>query len=276
MTVRNLAETPFEVLISCFLKSFENYFVNMPSDIEYYRMRWSMANVDYKLSYGMFDGDELVGFILHAIDKLDGSLIAFNAATGVLPVYRGRKVVNLIYDHALLELKKYNIEYSVLEVITENLRAIHVYKSVGFEIQRTYKCFNGSIRNFEHKPNVQIIEVDLQVVDWTQLPNQQLYSWENQKRTIQNGASFKFCNVYHDQEWESFFIINPDNGYISQFDILNANEEAWDRLFYAISKTSSTIKINNVDTLLQDKINALIRNGLVNTIDQYEMKLKLT
>ena len=92
MTVRNLANISFDELLSCFLAAFENYYVQMPTDKSYYKERWRLAKVDYNYSYGMFDKNKLVGFIIHAIDKRNGTLIAFNTGTGVLPSYRGKRL----------------------------------------------------------------------------------------------------------------------------------------------------------------------------------------
>ena len=72
MEVRNLAEIAFEDLVICFLKAFKNYFVEMPTDLDYYRNRFTAARVRYDLSYGMFHEGELVGFIVHGIDRRNG------------------------------------------------------------------------------------------------------------------------------------------------------------------------------------------------------------
>ena len=89
MIVKNLEKIEFDIIVDCFLKSFENYYVKLPTDKNYYKNRWRLAKVDYALSYGMFDDEKLVGFIISAIDKRNGEKIAFNTGTGVLPEYRG-------------------------------------------------------------------------------------------------------------------------------------------------------------------------------------------
>ena len=82
MIVKKLENTTFDIIADCFLRSFENYYVKVPTDKNYYKERWKISKVDYALSYGMFDGDKLVGFIINAIDKRNGEKIAFN--TGIL------------------------------------------------------------------------------------------------------------------------------------------------------------------------------------------------
>ena len=105
MTVKHLGDTDFDTIMACFLSAFDNYFVKMPTDYNYYRKRWKASKVDFNLSYGMFDNDQLVGFIIHAIGRRHGEYIAFNSGTGVIPAYRGKKIVKTIYEFAIPELK---------------------------------------------------------------------------------------------------------------------------------------------------------------------------
>lgn len=55
MIVKPLDTISFETLMICFLEAFENYYVQMPTDHEYYKKRWKAAKVRLDLSYGMFD-----------------------------------------------------------------------------------------------------------------------------------------------------------------------------------------------------------------------------
>lgn len=273
MTVKNLSSISFDEILDSFLLAFENYFVKMPSNRNYYKERWKAAKVNFNLSYGMFHKEKLVGFIIHAIDKRNGVLTAFNTGTGVIPKYRGQKIVRSIYAYALNDLKKNEIRNSSLEVITKNEIAIRSYQSVGFEIYKTYKCFSGTIE-LENNNQFELIETDQEKIDWKHLPNQEFYSWDNQKESIINGK-YKFFQVLHNRIPESYFIINRESGYLAQFDLLNSEKNGWERLFTAIKQITDIIKINNVDVELEKKIHWLNKVGLENSVDQYEMKLKL-
>ena len=145
MIVKNLSQTSFDTVIDCFLKAFENYFVLLPKDPQYYKTRWEIAKVDFRFSYSMFDKNQLIGFIIHAVDNRQGQQIAFNTGTGVLVEYRGQKVIKKIYDHALPDLKQHGFTHSKLEVITINTIAIKAYEDIGFKICKHYKCFSGNI-----------------------------------------------------------------------------------------------------------------------------------
>ena len=273
MIIKHLGNTDFDTLLDCFLSAFENYFVKMPTDRNYYKERWIAAKVDYKLSYGMFDEGNLVGFIIHAVDNRDGRLTAYNTGTGVIAEYRGQKIVKSLYEYAIEDLKNNGIECCTLEVITENEIALKSYLSIGFEIQKTYKCYGGSI-HLDKYWDVTIREKAFEKVNWLQLPNQECYSWDNRKESIQN-LNYKFYEVSYEDEVESYFIVNTEKEYLAQFDLLQEREFAWERLFDGIKQLSKSIRTNNVDDRLMAKVDILNKIGLGNPADQYEMKLEL-
>ncbi len=272
MQVESLNKIEFEELLDCFLKAFEGYFVKMPTDPNYYRDRWRMAKVDYRLSYGMFDQGNLIGFIINAVDRRYGEMIAYNTGTGVLPEYRGRRMVKSIYEYALPDLKRNGITKCTLEVIVENIIAIKSYKSIGFEIGKTYQCFNGNLI-VEDDESVSIREVDFSQIDWEAIPNQDYYSWDNQVATIESG-NYKYYHVFYQGSVESFFAIDPESGYIPQFELFKEGHNGCSRFFTGIGRIYEKIKINNIDVKLKSKIEYLNSIGIINVVDQFEMEMK--
>jgi len=273
LIIKKLGNIKFETLIECFLKSFENYFVEMPTDINYYKQRWKIAKVDFNLSYGMFDDEKLIGFIINAVDERNGTKIAFNTGTGVLPEYRGKKIVKSIYDYAISDLKMNGITKCSLEVITENCKAIKYYQSIGFEICKTLECYSGNI-NLKISEKVELDKGSYDTFDWNNLPNQDLYSWDFHSRTIKSG-DYSYYQIIKDNLPESYFVINPKNGYLAQFEILEENKGNWNRLFNGIKNISETIKIINIDKRLSEKIEFINSIGLSKTVNQYEMEMEL-
>lgn len=274
MKVKNLSQTPFDEILACFLAAFENYYVKMPTDPDYYRERWKAAKVNWELSYGMFDNEKLVGFIIHGIDTRKGFLTAYNTGTGVLPDYRGRKVTKSIYDFALQDLRAKGIQKTTLEVITENEKAIRAYQGMGFEICATYHCFGGTIQ-VENREDFEVVERDVREVEGAGLPNQEYYSWDFMPETIREGK-YRFFQVVYNQQPESFFVLHPDSHIVAQFDLLQRHEQGWDRLFAAIKKQSPEVRIINVDERIGEKLEQIRKMGLSGTVDQYEMELNLS
>lgn len=273
MIVKKLENIKFDIIVDCFLKSFENYYVKVPTDKSYYKNRWKIAKVDYALSYGMFDGEKLVGFIINAIDNRKGEKIAFNTGTGVLPEYRGKRIVKTIYDFALPDLKINGVTKCSLEVIIENTKAIKSYQSIGFEICKTFNCFSGKI-SLNSYENIELNKVDFNIFDWKNLPNQNLYSWDFKSEVIKNG-DYEYYQIIKDDFIESYFVVNPKNEYLAQFEILKYSDRCFNRLFQGIRDVSSSIKIINIDTRLNEKIEFINSIELSNTINQYEMEMSI-
>ena len=273
MVVRHLGNTDFEIIMDCFLSAFENYFVKMPKDHNFYKERWTAAGVRFDLSYGMFDNEILVGFILHAIDERQGELTAYNSGTGVIPEYRGRRIVKSIYNFGIPDLVKNGITKCVLEVITENVKAIKSYEGIGFRIEKNYRCYSGSIQT-DNEAKFTLKDVSFHAVNWHKIPNQTFYSWDNQTRSLEKG-NYKYFEVHDDHTMASLFIINPESGYLAQFEVIEKKEASWKTLFSAIQSQRETVRINNIDHRLTAKIEAVESYGLKNTVDQYEMELKI-
>jgi hypothetical protein len=69
MTVKPLSSTPFGDIMKCFLTAFKDYYVVLPEATEYWRDRFVTARVDWDLSFGMFQEELMVGFVIHGIDE---------------------------------------------------------------------------------------------------------------------------------------------------------------------------------------------------------------
>ncbi len=273
MKVKSLSHISFDTLVDCFFVAFDDYYVPLPKDRNSYKQRWKAAGVDYDLSYGMFDGEELIAFMIHAVDTRFGVRTAFNTGTGVLPEYRGQRLVKAIYDYALPDLKKNGIQKSSLEVIQENERAIKAYKSVGFSICKEYLCYAGKIEA-DPAASITINKLSPELIDWDRMPHQDSYSWDFQKETLMAGQ-YDYHQVMYGDTVESFFMVNMSNNRLAQFDVLTEDKTAWDRLFGAISSITPEVKIINVHHILIDKIDAIKNAGLKTSINQYEMELGL-
>lgn len=221
----------------------------------------------------MFENTKLIGFIIHAVDKRESILTAFNTGTGVIPEFRGKRIVKEIYKYALKDLKKNGVIRSTLEVITKNAKAIRSYESVGFRIVKNYSCFSGEILNNKSNP-VKVTKINMDQLDWDALPNQSYYSWDFQKETIVEGDA-EVYQISTNDVIESYFFLNLKKQMLLQFDVMNESDKGWDNLFQEIRKISNSIRIINVDDRLKDKLYNIKKAGLKNTINQFEMKLEL-
>ncbi len=268
MQIKNLSQTNITQIVACFSEAFSEYAIKMPTDPDFWAPRWEAARVDYSLSFGVFDEEELVAFIIIGIDQHEGKRTAFNTGTGVIKAYRNQQLVDKMYEAATAHFKGKGINKWMLEVLCTNERAIRVYERIGFKITRTLKCFKGTLTI--SNPAIITKEINFEDRPITKNPNHHFYSWDNRNEAISIAVDYKTFLVYHKEgNYIGYFTIHPENGYLVQYE---ANEENLPSLLAGISSVNSTIKVNNVDSKRVLIIEQLLNAGLENTVDQFEME----
>jgi hypothetical protein len=271
MRLTTLDKLPFNEIVECFLISFENYFVPLPKDPSYYENRWRSARVDWTLSAGIIEDGKLVAFIINAVDEDNGMLTAFNMGTGVIPQFRGMKMIDQLYDFIIPIFLEAGIKKCKLEVIDENLKAIRVYERIGMRCTKYLKSYGFSLKSF--KPNHQMRRVSLEDVEI--YGNDMHYSWDNTNKTIETASEIYEAYVVLEQDSyteNGYFIINSEIGYVAQLDSFN---KSWDQLFACISTISQQIKIVNIDVARYQLISYLEEKNAANVINQFEMEMTL-
>lgn len=267
--IRDLSATLHHELVGCFIEAFEGYFVKMPADPDYYRRRWQEERVDLSVSYGAFNDGRLVGFMLHGVDLRSGKLAAHNAATGVLPGYRGKGLAGQMYQVALPEIRRRDIRKLTLEVICDNASAICAYEKAGFRIDRTLHCFLGQLPD-KGQQDLSLQAVPIDQVAW-ESRDQSLISWGNHSHCFSDDNAELF-HVFRGEKMAGWFVINKGRDRIYQFDVAGDDEAELEALFTGMARTAlGELKIINVDSTEKAKLAALRRSGIKNYIDQYEM-----
>jgi ribosomal protein S18 acetylase RimI-like enzyme len=271
MKIKTLEKTPIETIVHCLNEAFSEYFVKVPTDLHYWSRRFNNVKVAPKLSWGVFDNGQLVGFIINAINEEKGKRYAYNACTGVVEEHRGNRLVQKMYEAGIPELKANGIARCTLEVIEQNEKAVKAYKSVGFKIKKRLKCYNGSLTP---KGTSKIVETNIESVA-TQDADPH-YSLDNRLLPIQMaGNEYSTYKVWGEDTERpvGYFIMNPQNGYVAQ---LESPMDQWDALFDGIGQINKEIKINNVHEERTGLIKYIQQQkGMINPIDQFEMEMKL-
>ena len=272
MKIRNLVGISLAELIDCLLQAFSGYYVKMPSDLEYWGSRFKAARVDPQLSFGMFDEQQLVGFIINGIDQHNNQLTAFNTGTGVLPDYRGKSTVDHLYAHALPIFRNYGIQKCMLEVIRENDRAIKVYERIGFELKRNLYCFGGDLE--KNSEGVGLLKADFKEVMQRYPDKHHLYSWDFTWEAILRGGEAVATYVVQNEHGKEvgYFCFNERAKMLARIETANGT---YDDILNALSSITSSCKINNVDESRQDLMTHLKSHGLRNSVNQFEMEMLL-
>lgn len=249
LSIRSLSQTKLSQISACFNEAFENYFVPFRATTDYLRHRWQAGGVDYELSAGVFDEEKLVGFLMFGRGLSAAQPNAHNLATGVIPAYRGQRLVAAMYDFALPRLKAAGIVQSTLEVITENEKAISAYEKVGYKKVRRLHCFSGTISSGTPiKEGFAITRA--QHIDWSgmsQLPPHAAV-WEQRREALQARASdYEFRTLSEHGILKAYAIVNPATGHIPSYSAIVKGEALYGLpLFQAIGSTLEKVSVHNV------------------------------
>ena len=186
-----LNDIPFPEIAAAFNEAFADYHLQMGKNAELrLHSRCRKNAVDWECSVGAFADDRLVGFSLTGIDVWGADLAAFDAATGIIPEFRGQGLARAMLEHARPRLRKRNVRRFLLEVLQVNEPAIKAYRKAGFEITREFDCFELEIGRFRAPATAGPDRVEIRParredvlglasqIDWPP-------SWENSLASIQ-------------------------------------------------------------------------------------------
>jgi len=277
MQFKSLENTSIADLVHVFNEAFSDYIIPMHLTKEQLLNKIIAESIQRKLSFGAFDGDKLVGFILHGTEIQNGEKIAYNGGTGVIPERRGKNLTSQLYDHSLPILKKAGINKILLEVISDNHKAFNTYSKIGFKKNRTLNCYKGSIADFSTDSSVHVQHIyqpdwNLLKTFWNWAP-----SWQNSVTAINNSWSLlDTIGIFNDDKLVGYVVCNPKLNKILQFAIdKNFRKTGLGKQlfqYYALNKSKS-VSLNNIDSGDVETNSFLTSTGLKMYLQQEEMQL---
>jgi GNAT superfamily N-acetyltransferase len=184
--IRTLGDVSLTTLAAAVGQAFEDYIVKIDASPAALGARWYGARVDYALSFGAFENDQLVAFLLHGIDDSKNGKTAHNVVCGVVPTHRGKRLIEQIYEKALPVLRHSGVKTLTLEVITENEKAIKAYQNVGLRPAGMLRCFDGTLNVPDEKAFASFRVQKIQDYEWDLVKDlvSYTYSWDNQPDAV--------------------------------------------------------------------------------------------
>jgi ribosomal protein S18 acetylase RimI-like enzyme len=279
ITFRTLENVSIENITTVFNESFSDYLIPVSFTTAQLEDKLHNESIRLNLSAGAFLNNQLIGFIIHGCESINGSIILYNAGTGVIPRMRGKQITHSMYQFLFPILKQAQVSKIKLEVITGNSAAIHTYQKSGFQITRKLVCFKGSINNI--KPNSTATIKTIENLDWPLIETFHDFepSWQNAKAAIENQRKNLIClGAYIESNLEAYLIFNPKNNRLLQFAVnrQSRNKGMGQLLFnYIATHYSAAVSIINIDHNAESVLRFLSASGLSPNINQYEMHLSL-
>lgn len=277
---KTLRNTVTKEILGCFNCAFSDYSIPLQLNLEQLETKLRTENINKDISIGAFNGNRLVGFVLHGDREKDGGRIVYNAGTGVIPSERGQKLTRRMYEYIMPMLVQNNFSEVVLEVIADNEPAIKSYQTIGFNKSRDLCCFKGELSIGEKNDDIVITQST--DIDFDKLaPFCDIHpTWQNAKETILNlGDHAKLFQAFLGDELCGYCIMNSRNNRILQIAVNHhlRKKGIGSSLLHAVkSKLSEQTSIINVESSSEETIKFLESCNLQNFLNQMEMKLSIS
>lgn len=279
MEIKNLENIGLARLTETINKTYGDYIIQLQLTQQQVEKRNIALAVEPRLSAGVFDKGEFVGFLLHGIGSWGGQKALYNAMTGLLPAYRGKKLTLKMYEYLMPAIKESGAQKIILEFIDGNDRAFKAYKSAGFEKSRGFIGMKGEIGPL--KTNTDFIVKEVDNYDWQKLKSfwQWQPSWQNHIQAAENSKpdNVLLC-AYAGNAPAAYAILTPAANRVMQFATAKEyrGRGAASALFKHIADNyCKEITIINIDDRAKDISGFLARAGLKKNISLTEMQLLL-
>lgn len=280
MEIKTLQGVSVEEVTATFNAAFKGYFVPIQLTAEQLLFKIKAEKIDTDMSVGVFENENLLAFILHGIVQVEGTWVAYNAGTGVIPEKRGQYLVQKMYDYITPVLVERKVSQVILEVISENTAAIRSYEKIGFKKVRKLNCYKGYLQT--SKP-----VGDFEVKELKQLPYSAVKSFSDFEPTWQNALhsieeiknECLILGAYANDELIAYVIYNKRTAKIHQFAVAEKQRRkgvaSW--LFSELNKRAPAVcSVLNVDDSA-NAVNKFLKNrGFKESVTQWEMKWKIS
>lgn len=268
-TLENISLT---TLTATFNTAFAGYYVPINTSEAGMQQRIRRTRIDLAQSVGVMDGKELVAFMLMGIGEQARQMTAYNGGTGVVPAFRGQRLVKAMYDWALPKWRQNGLQRASLEVIAENTKAIRAYQRVGFTLGRRLRAFKKDIT----APVVVADNLLSRVSDpaWDHYATLQPFdfTWDYTRVGIE-----ALENEYEYYEWGQAGAVPDAYAIVHQIGrIAQAGRQetgpAWEALLGSLESHYPQLSWVNLDDRAPGLRSAIRKLNWEHIIDQYEME----
>ncbi len=249
MEIKSLENIELPIIYKAFNEAFEDYEMHW-SEIQFNTMLKRRGFVA-KLSFGAFQENTLVAFILNATGTFNGKSTVYDTGTGTIKAYRGQGLISKIFEYSVPFFKDEKIEQYLLEVLQHNDKAISIYKKAGFKVNRELNYFRDHVEliNIETAVNqaqFEIKRIELETIKTTEYFLDFYPSWQNNFDSIHRAKEdFVIIGVYDNERIIGYCIIEPLSGDIPQIAV--AHEYRKKKIGSYLLK--EVMKYNKVDTI---------------------------
>ena len=274
ISYRLLSTADLIPLYDCFLEAFSDYQVDMQMSREQFEQRITRDGVRLEISVGAFDDGKMIGFYMNGAGTWQGKQTAYDAGTGVIPEYRGRSIAKELFAFLVPRLKEVGIVQYLLEVLSDNDRAVALYRKLGFVETRVRAVFRSDepVTRFSELPDVSIRPVA--EPDWTLFESfwDGYPSWQNSRAAIERVEKRTIVGAYSGKKCVGYGVVFEPSGNLMQLAVARGyrRQGIGSHIMAALSPNEA-LKVNNIDEKLTGTLAFFEANKFKITLKQYEM-----
>jgi ribosomal protein S18 acetylase RimI-like enzyme len=270
ISYRLLAADDLTPLYECFLEAFSDYQVDMQMSREQFEQRILRDGVQLEISAGAFDDKKMIGFYMNGF----GEQRAYDAGTGVIPEYRGEGIAKELFAFMAPRLKEVGIAQYLLEVLSENDRAVALYRKLGFVETRVLSVLRSDepVKRLSELPGMirEVEEPDWRLFEsfWDGYP-----SWQNSSAAVERVVNAReIVGAYVDGKCVGYGVVFRPTGNLMQLAVAREHRRKGigSRILAALS-TDEALKVNNIDENLKETLAFFEANKFKIVLKQYEM-----
>ncbi len=219
MQIRSIEHITSEDLYTAFNQAFKDYSHSW-TEQQFNNMLQRRGFVK-ELSFGAFDNDKLVSFILNGIGTFNNKQTVYDTGTGTIKDYRGQGLIKEIFNASLPALKSARCEQYLLEVLSDNEKAISIYVDLGFKVNRTFNYFVKEVNEIKNTASKDLQDYEFKEIELVPeiMSAMQDFdpSWQNNFSAIlKNTSHFKIIGAFKNNKLLAYGIIEPTTGDIPQ------------------------------------------------------------
>lgn len=217
---KTLENIELKIIYNTFIEAFSDYQVKLDLSFENFKNMMVRRGLNLEFSMGAFQNNQLVGFILNGVRDWNGKITIYDVGTGVVLEHRKKGITGEIFEKLKILCTEKKIEQYLLEVLQENIGAVNLYKSKGFQVTREFDCYFLNKINSDSNENINLEKVDSFSEDmWEKVKKYWNYnpSWQNSIDSIKaNFNNFIYILAKVEDKIVGYGIIEKATGDIPQ------------------------------------------------------------
>jgi len=132
--IKRLIECTIAEAVKAWNEGFEGYSIDAKTTPENFIKRMVNEDLSPLLSIVAFENNQPIGIVMNGVREVNGKKVGWNGGTGVAREYRRKGVGKILMESTLSILKEEGVDLATLEAMSDNTKAISLYKNMGYLI----------------------------------------------------------------------------------------------------------------------------------------------